>query len=129
MLIHVSDHWSHGDFCFVVTKRLLGPRELKPPPSLVGSGAIASWLTHGWASFQDCIWSDSEPAAKRASPTPTTLSFQKESQIPSCEDKGTIVPREDLLESNAGSPGREGIHCLVTVWAWGSHPDLGRSAV
>lgn len=75
MLTHVLYHWSHGDFCFVVTKRLLGPRELKPPPRLVGSGAIASWPTHGWASFQICIWSDSEPAAKRASLTPTTLQF------------------------------------------------------
>lgn len=75
MLTQVLNHWSHGDFCFVVTKRLLGRREFKPPPRLVGSAAVAPWPTHDWASFQVCIWSDSEPAVKSASLTPTMLQF------------------------------------------------------
>lgn len=63
-----------------------------------------------------CMWSGLN-AAERVRLAPTPSPFQKESQVPSCEDRGTIVPRENLLESNAGSPGRKGTHCLVTVFS------------
>lgn len=75
MLTPVLYHWNHGNFCLVITRRLLDPRELKLLPGVVVSRAVASWPTHDWAYFQVCIWSDSEPAAKRVSLAPTALQF------------------------------------------------------
>lgn len=111
----------------MVTKRLLSPRELKPPPSLLVSWAVASAPTHDWASFRSGS-GQTEPAAE-VSLAPAALWFPEGITNPlPVQIKGTIVPRENLLESNAGSWEGKGIHSLVTVLRLGWESlRLGRS--
>ena len=83
-------------------------RRIKATPQPVGKlgSCISAHTRLGFLPGQGMVrlgassW-ESEPG------TPSTLVSRRNHKSPSCADKGTIVPRENLLESNAGSPGRK----------------------
>lgn len=112
----VSQHWCHGSFCLMVTKRLLSPRELKPPPSLLVSWAVASAPTHDWASFQVRVWSDSEPAAERVSLAPAALWFPEGITNPlPVQIKEQLYHGRTYWKVMQGHQEGKGIHSLVRV--------------
>ena len=106
----------HGSFCLMVTKRLLRPGELKPPPSLLVSWVVASAPTHDWASFQVRVWSDSEPAAERASLALPALWFPEGITNPlPVQIKEQLYHGRTYWKVTQGHQEGKGIHCLVTV--------------
>lgn len=109
---------------------LLGPRELKPPPSLVVSQAVASQSTHDWASFQVCVWSDSEPAAKRVSPASIALRFPEGITNPlPVQIKEQLYQRRTYWKVIQGHQEGKGIHSSVIVLSLvRSRSDLERPA-
>lgn len=129
LLSLVLHHWSYSDFYLLVVKRLMGSGELKPPPRLVVSWAVASQHTRDWASFQVCVWSDSEPAAKTASLAPTVLRFPERitNTLP-VQIKEQLYYRRTYWKVTWGHQEGKGIHSSVTVFSLvGSHSDLERS--
>ena len=124
MLTPVLYRWSYSDFYFLVTKKLLGHRGLKPPPSLVVSWAVASQPTHDWASFQVCVWSDSEPAAKTLLlGAPTVLRFPEgiTNTLP-VQIKEQLYCGRTYWKVMWGHQEGKGIHSSVTVFSLvGSH--------